>query len=477
SNLEQQIKLFNGSQLIPYSIKEFIEDEFTITIATEDFNKGIQNFRLHMYCYGYENQSIDISLNMIGRKILISIEIVPEEIVQGSEFKIEAILEYESLITNVSGFGSGLLLKSLDGVEVNFEVEILYENGNIKTLYNTTEAQLLGNSRGIAQFIVKEEYTVGAKGINSITVFSSETASGQAGFSTTPENFIEIYQFKKRSTENSILDNPFLIVIAFILLVFVSITLISLKTYQNRKKAQKNIQHEIESRFKDLLNLRGILCRNNNGILFYGENFRLKDQDGDLIAGITTAMSTLVDQVSDHSLKEGEFDILERGKFGIFSHQGKFSVLSLISSGKLSKYTIERLVIIHKQIERRFKPSDLDSVLNGDIKEEIKGIIYNNLPLGLLKPLLVENEILRAKLNMVKKKEKKIYQIIRNVPSFIEGLQIFYALTLISSLTTQGITLSDAILFLEKLHNEGGLRNLTPEERYVFNIPEEIISI
>jgi hypothetical protein len=477
SNLGQQLRIWNQSETLPYIITEVREDRFTVVITTEDFNKGEQNFLLQLFCYGYENQSVDISLNMIGRKIIISIEIVPEEIFQGSEFTVEAILEYESLISNVSGSGARLSLESLEGVEVNFEVEILYENGNLKTLYNTTHAQLLGNSKGLAQFIIRGEYTIGAKGINRIAVYSSETASGQAGFSTTPEDYIETYQFKKQSEENPLFSNPNLIVLGIILLVLISITLISLKSYQNRKKTQKDIRNEIEHRFKDLLNLRGILCRNNHGILFYGENFRFKDQDGDLIAGITTAMSTLVDQVSDHSLKEGEFDILERGKFGIFSHQGKFSVLSLISSGKLSKYTLDTLVTIHEQIEERFSPNELDSILNGEIKEEVKRIIYDNLPLGLLKPLLVENTILREKLNTFKKKERKIYQIIRDVPSFIEGLQIFYALTLISSLTTQGITLTDAILFLEKLHNEGGLRNLTPEERHVFNIPEEFISI
>jgi hypothetical protein len=477
SNLDQQIRILNGSELIPYTITGFAEDRFTVIVTTEDFNKGEQNLHLSLLCNGYENQSVDISLNMIGRKIVISIEIVPEEIVQGSEFKVEAILEYESLISNISGSGAGLSLKSLEGVEVNFEVEILYENGHIKTLYNTTQAQLLGNTKGIALFMIRGEYTVGAEGVNRITVYSSDTASGQAGFSTTPEDYIETYQFKKRSVENPLFINPIQIMILIILLVLISITLISLKSYQNRKKTQKDIQNEIESRFKDLLNLRGILCRNNHGILFYGENFRFKDQDGDLIAGITTAMSTLVDQVSAHSLEEGEFDILERGKFGIFSHQGKFSVLSLVSSGKLSKYTLDRLVTIHKQIEGHFNPDELDSILNGEIKGEVKRIIYDNLPLGLLKPLLVENAVLKAKLNTFKKTEKKIYQIIHNVPSFIEGLQVFYALTLISSLTAQGITLTDAILFLEKLHNEGGLRNLTPEESHVYNIPEEFISI
>ncbi len=477
SNLDQQMRILNGSELIPYTIMDFAEDRFTVIVTTEDFNKGEQNLHLQLLCYGYENQSIDISLNMIGRKIIISIEVVPEEIVQGREFKVEAILEYESLINNVSGSGAGLSLKSLEGVEVNFEVEILYENGNIKTLYNTTHAQLLGNSKGIAQFIIRGEYTVGAEGINRITVYSSETASGQAGFSTTPDDYLETYQFKKGSVEDPIVIDPILIIISIILLVLVSITLISLKSYQNHKKSQKDIQNEIEYRFKDLLNLRGILCRNNHGILLYGENFRFKDQDGDLIAGITTAMSTFVDQVSEHSLKEGEFDILERGNFGIFSHQGKFTVLSLVSSGKLSKYTLDKLVTIHEQIESRFSPDELNSILNGDIKAEVEKIVYDNLPLGLLKPLIVENTVLRTKLNTFKKTEKKIYQIIGDVPSFIEGLQIFYALTLISSLTAQGITLTDAILFLEKLHNEGGLRNLTPEEHHVFNIPEGHISI
>jgi hypothetical protein len=475
SNLEEQLKIWNGSKAISFAIADFEEVKFTVIINTDDYRKGIHNLQLLLSCYGFENQSMNISFNLVGRAITITIEIIPEEIVQGSDFRIKAILEYEPLTVNIAGFGSGLSLQSLKGVDVTFEVEILYESGNTKTLYNTSQA--LGDSKSFAEFTIKGEYTIGAEGISRITVTTAETASGLAGSRTTPENFVENYRFKKLREENPIVIDPMLFIVLIIFGLLFCTAFLTLKSYQSRIQAHKHIQKEVENRFNDLLNLRGIIFRNNHGVTFYTESFRLKDQDGELIAGLSTAMSSLVDQVSQRNLKKGEFDILEREGFGIFSHQGRYSVLSIISSGKLSKYLRKRIVVIHENIEKHVTSENLETILITSIKKEVKKIIYDNLPLGLLKPLLVENEVLKDKINTFKKTEKKMCELLGNVPSFIDGQQVFFALTLISSLTNRGITLTDAILFLEKLHTVGGLRNLSAEELYVLNIPEDYISI
>ncbi|MHA2224865.1 MAG: hypothetical protein ACXAC8_06660 [Candidatus Hodarchaeales archaeon] len=477
SNLEEHLEIWNGSKTVDFTIDAFEEDRFTFIINTEDYRKGIQNLKVILFCYGFENQTMNISFNLTGRVIAITIDIIPEEIVQGSDFRIKVILEYEPLTNNIVGSGAGISLQSLDGVEVTFEVDILYENGNTKTLFNISKVQALGESRGVVEFVIKGENTLGAEGISRITISSSETASGLAGFRTTPENFLENYLFKKKTTENPIVIDPILIASIIILSLLFFSALITLKSFHNRSQSQKKIQKEIENRFSDLLNLRGIIFRNNHGLTFYTENFRIKDQDGELIAGLAAAMSSLVDQVSHRILKEGEFDILERDNFGIFSHQGKFSVLSAILSGKMSSYLRNKLVIIHKQIEQCFSSEKLGSILINSRTEEIKKIIYDNLPLGLLKPLLVEEEVLKEKLKSFKKTEKKMYEFLDKVPSFIDGQQIFFALTMISSLTARGISITDAILFLEKLHSIGGLRNLTAEEIYVLNIPEDYTSI
>ena len=55
--------------------------------------------------------------------------------------------------------------------------------------------------------------------------------------------------------------------------------------------------------------------------------------------------------------------------------------------------------------------------------------------------------------------------------AFAEQQQIFYALTLLTTFTSQGVDQLAAISFLEKSFTLGVIRNLKEEEYYVFNVP------
>ncbi|PWI47682.1 hypothetical protein CEE45_10475 [Candidatus Heimdallarchaeota archaeon B3_Heim] len=226
-------QILNNSISIEYTPVDITEFSIAITLDTEDFRQGFHNLTLLVSSYGYENTSLSIFIEIIGREIEIAIEIFPENLNQGSDFTIRATLTYASLQRDLGGFGSGICLVPLKGVSVSFLVNIKYENGTVLPLeYNNYT-----NALGEAEFTVNRIYTISAVGIESITVTSGETASGKGSTQSTPPNFFDMHQFEKKTTEIP----EELIILGIIVFLFVIIigSPIGFYTIRKRKKGQK----------------------------------------------------------------------------------------------------------------------------------------------------------------------------------------------------------------------------------------------
>jgi hypothetical protein len=230
----EEFQLLNDTLLVNFTLVEVTEYSFTISIDTEDLRQGFHNLTLQVSSYGYENHSVTIFVELIGREIEILIEISPDELIQGSDFTITAILTYASLQANLVGHGSELLLVPLDGIPVTFLVRIRYANGSILPLSYENST----NEIGEAKFTVSGEYTLSAEGIESITVSSEATASGKEGTYSTPSNFFDVHRFEKKTGE--IPEELFL----FGILIFslIGIFPLSLYTIRKRKKVQEPVR-------------------------------------------------------------------------------------------------------------------------------------------------------------------------------------------------------------------------------------------
>ncbi|MFX0185827.1 MAG: hypothetical protein ACFE95_22310, partial [Candidatus Hodarchaeota archaeon] len=208
-----EIRILNGSSPLSYIPGTPLGLPFILQLPTEDLRQGSYNLTLRIISvYGYENQSLAILFELIGREILITIIRSPEKLIQGEDFAIIAILNYAPLETKLGGIGAGIALISLEGIPVTFLVEILYVNGSIKSLPPYTTVT---NETGVAKFLVKGIYTREAEAINSITVTTGSTASAKASSQTTPNNYIENNKFEKQVSEK-----PFPPFYLFIIIIF-----------------------------------------------------------------------------------------------------------------------------------------------------------------------------------------------------------------------------------------------------------------
>ncbi|MFX0170399.1 MAG: hypothetical protein ACFE9L_00610 [Candidatus Hodarchaeota archaeon] len=210
-----EIRIYNGSLPLSYVPGTLPGFPFTLQISTEDLWQGSYNMTLQITSiHGYENQTLDILFELIGRDILITIKRYPEKLVQGEDFTIIAILEYAPLKIGLDGVGAGIDLTSLEGIPMTFLVEILYENGTIRSLtYNTA-----ANSTGVAEFIVRGMNTREAEAIYSITVTTESTASTKASSQTTPSNYSNNSKFEKQVSKNPLQPFYFFIIIIFLVL-------------------------------------------------------------------------------------------------------------------------------------------------------------------------------------------------------------------------------------------------------------------
>ncbi|MHA2248253.1 MAG: hypothetical protein ACXADY_25105, partial [Candidatus Hodarchaeales archaeon] len=229
-----QLEIYNGTVpiIMPSVFDEF---PFNLTIATEDLRQGLYNYTIMFTTsYGFQNHTLNIQLEIIGREITITIEVIPEELIQGSDFTVIARLEYESLTIDIVGYGAGVVaLESLENVNVSFEIDILYENGSTEVLHNVNRT----NSAGVAKFIVDGKYTIRAVGIQQITVISAATTLGRAGSKTTSDDFSMAHQFTKQG------DQGLETMIALALICITTI-IVLFSFFQGTRKIRNKFKHK-----------------------------------------------------------------------------------------------------------------------------------------------------------------------------------------------------------------------------------------
>ncbi|MCK5346510.1 MAG: hypothetical protein KAR20_24040, partial [Candidatus Heimdallarchaeota archaeon] len=258
--------------------------------------------------------------------------------------------------------------------------------------------------------------------------------------------------FVSLPTESVIWEDllPVIIAVAIIPLVLV-FAIASVRRRRSRRIQQKkDIERAIAQRFTDILSMRSIICRNNHGIPFYTTTFLAEDQDLDLTAGLASAVSSLVSEVSQRAMKKGEFDLIEREGFSILSHHGEYSTISLVSEGKLSSYMRERIAKLHNKLESRFTQEQLEDPMFGDHPELIQGLVYKHLNVGLLSKLTIDFQRFKEHKKDFSADERKFISYLAEIPPLDDGQISFYITTFTSSITRHGASLALAYTLLEK---------------------------
>ncbi|MFX0120814.1 MAG: LamG-like jellyroll fold domain-containing protein [Candidatus Hodarchaeota archaeon] len=286
---------------------------------------------------------------------------------------------------------------------------------------------------------------------------------GNVNSENTPFNFIFRPIINQSTFELSDLI-PLLVLVGALPAFLITAILLARKYHQTRLLTRKRKKKEIMDRISDILSLRVIICRNKCGVAFFTDSYAGYGQDEDMIAGITSAMSSMVSEIAERNINSGEYDILEREGFSILSYHGKYTTISMVSEEKLSLYLKMKMQKLGYKIESRFTQEELEGLITPQLVKDVEKIVLEILPIRLLRPLTFDQSLFKANIKQFTKNERKMSELISEIPSFIDGQHAFYAINFISSLTLNGIPLIEAFNFLEHCHNSGIMRNLSEEE-------------
>jgi hypothetical protein len=157
------------------------------------------------------------------------------------------------------------------------------------------------------------------------------------------------------------------------------------------------------------------------------------------------------------------FDVFEREGFTVLSYYGHYSTISLISEEKLSLDMKLRIQKIVNEIEMQIPREDIDTGFINQMEQKIEAILYKNIPLGLLKPLIVDYSHLDELKSSFNKNKRKMLKLLLDIPSFSNTEQIFYASTFISYITSHKIQLFKAFTFLKHCYELGIIQNSNDE--------------
>ena len=103
-------------------------------------------------------------------------------------------------------------------------------------------------------------------------------------------------------------------------------------------------------------------------------------------------------------------------------------------------------------------------MITPELTQGVQDIVLKILPLKLLKPLTIDQSLLKTSLAQLTKTERKMAKLVSDIPSFIDGQHAFYAINLVSSLTVHGIPLIKAFNFLKRCYDMHIIRNLSEDE-------------
>ncbi|MHA2254045.1 MAG: hypothetical protein ACXAD7_27075, partial [Candidatus Kariarchaeaceae archaeon] len=235
------------------------------------------------------------------------------------------------------------------------------------TLTSTTD------KNGIALFTLSGDETKLISSLDEITALVMANDYGQAASQSVFESDLPIVRPSESNIITQLFDFVIENMIPLLLVVIVILSTGAGTLFLMRIKRKKlhmlleEKQTAIEE-FQSLRSIRTILLKSNHGLLIYGESFSEVGVDPDLIAGLTSAISSFLDEVDSKEFHG--FEVMQRSNLSITSHKGEFSTLISISNQNIQPVVLDQLKTAHYRIENQFKHVMTTSPLTVTREEE-----------------------------------------------------------------------------------------------------------
>ena len=442
----------NGSEV---SSSNYIIDvdqyPFYLDFSTSGFHWGSYNLTLMIISYGYESQVINLSLDLIGRQISVSIQI-PQgpRIDWGEDIDFIITLSYynESLD---GGWGAAFRLASLEGINVEFDIIIVYRNGTLRSFGGTA----ITDATYKAMFTIDGQDTFSAKHIQAVRINVDSSPSSLPLIYIMPSEDLPLIQAPFNLLETLL---PLIIGLVIAILAITGV-------YQLRKIRKshsikvKKYEWDVEQSFEEIKSIQLILFRHASGLALYSEKTLIETQtDTDALSGVSTAISTFIEDISEgmrarrseNGTPAERFETISKEGFYMLIWNGENSSIIIISEEPLPNHFRDRLGAIGFEFELAFS-ENLKEIFSSEQFPEsvIKKMIRKHIPLHYFSAFAINEGVLSLNGIKLNRKEKKMFSYIKHLYSDNQAIQILFSEQIISHLAKK-YKRSQAIKFFDR---------------------------
>ncbi|MHA2232108.1 MAG: MSCRAMM family protein, partial [Candidatus Hodarchaeales archaeon] len=464
------IAFWNETPATQASFLQSLDGDYSITIDTNEKHWGHYNLTLQFWKYGYENQSLTFSFEIKGLTVHLIMEDIPEHLVRGEDFVLEA-----TLFRNQSSNRLMLLQEADSPVPdelILFTVVVTFDNGtqHTFTLVDPTDDD------GIAHFPLSRDDTKHIKSVDEIkasyagstaykpsehSVPQSNLPSVISGATDTPF-FDEIWNF--------VLDNLLFIIIgAIILLALGSVSGYQLWTYQITARRHRAINRKMQ----EIRLLRMVIIRHKDGVpLFSKSVFGVGKDVAEAIAGMSAAIGSFMEGLSAKTIEGAghtpgsstEFVRMEQRGLHMLQRKGDHTSVIMISEGPLGKFMEENITKLQLEVENRYSKQFARFFTNEQVPEsQLKPLVYHHLYLGLLEPLHLNVRKIRAEERNLTSEERRIVRELLAHKELVP-MEVLFVDSYLSHLRDRGIPEVAAAQFLLKSYQVGFIEAQSVEE-------------
>ena len=443
----------NGSEV---SSSNYIIDidqyPFYVDFSTSGFHWGSYNLTLMILSYGYEPQEISLSLNLIGRKLAVSIEIPQGSNIEwGEEIDFIVTLNYSNESQN-GGWGAAFKLASLEGITVEFDIILAYRNGTLESYKGTA----ITDATYKAIFTIGGQATYYATSIQEVRVNVASSTSSLALMYIMPSEDLPRIQAPFNLLETLL---PLIIGLVIIILAVTGV-------YQIRKMRKsysmkvKKYEWDVEQSFEEIKSIQLILFRHASGLKLYSEKTLIETHtDTDALSGVSTAISTFIEDISEgmgtrrseNGTPAERFETISKEGFYMLIWNGEYSSIIIISETPLPDYFKDRLGAIGFEFELAFDENLKDVYSTEQFPESvIKKMIRRHIPLHYFSAFAINEGVLLLNGIKLSNNEKKMFSYIKRLYSDNKGMQILFSEQIISHLAKK-YKRSQAIKFFDRV--------------------------
>jgi hypothetical protein len=348
----------NLQQQAVYQFTTLADGTYILLFNYTDLLPGDYDWEISFQKEGYQawNDLAD-SVTIVPHNYQIILD-VPPNLVKGEEFFISVTILYNN--NNSNNNPATLSLSevqgrsgAVEGVRVNFEITLLYEDNAIKQVRTFA----VSNKNGIALTSLSALDTIGLQSIESITtsigiteVNTPISVDHQVPTLTItvgePELIDQILDFIEQNVVliPIILSLPFAAVFVF--------------AYFNKKKQERitQINNSVKlatSELRAIESIQSIIIQTSTKLTVYEEQIQSGSMDTSLVGGMVTAFSSFLNEIGSSELFG--FEMMEREGVSVTAHKGEKSNFILITNEKLPLVTLSQIQDTQKIIEDDFK--------------------------------------------------------------------------------------------------------------------------